>query len=554
MSERLQEALVRIYGQQGEPVGAGVLVDMQHTLTCAHVINEACGFPHDNPPSPQGTVTLDFPLLPLSQRQEARVVMWQPVAQDGSGDIAGLEILSTPPPAAQPAHFIDQPELWNVDFRILGFPTGHDTGIFSHGRILGSLANGHVQLEAVGEFRILPGFSDSPVWSEAAKGVVGILVAAETNRQAKAGFMIPSALLRQAWEKISCRDQLPLPKPELLPTVGGAVAPSSPFYIERQADRWVSQLIQQNGVTLAILGPRQIGKSSLLARLITQAKALGTQVAYLNFQSSFDETNFQDSAAFYKLFFGMLSEELGLKDETESPERWNLRRPNNTNGTRYLTHYLLREISQPLMLAFDEVDRLYLAPFCSDFFGMLRGWHNDRQARPELERLDLVLVASTETNAFIKDLNQSPFNVATRLALEDFSHDQIRRLNHLHGNCLNSEALAQLYALVNGHPYLVRQALHCVATGQLQVVQLFANALHTDDAAPFAEHLRHYELILQRHLDWRQGFRQILRQRTRPESEIYYPLRLLGLVRDTGQGAEARNQLYEQFFRQRLDV
>src|SRR5687768_7582280 len=118
MSERLQEALVRIYGQQGEPVGAGVLVAMQYILTCAHVVNEACGFPHGNLPSPQGTVMLDFPLLPLPQRQEARVVLWQPGTQDGSGDIAGLELLSTLPPAAQPTQFVDQPELWDVDFRI----------------------------------------------------------------------------------------------------------------------------------------------------------------------------------------------------------------------------------------------------------------------------------------------------------------------------------------------------------------------------------------------------------------------------------------------------
>src|SRR5262245_49588782 len=100
MLERLQGALIRIYGPQDEPIGAGVLVTDRHILSCAHVINEACGFPHDNSQLPQEVVTLDFPLLPSSQRQEARTVLWQPIAQDGTGDLAGLELLSSLPPAA----------------------------------------------------------------------------------------------------------------------------------------------------------------------------------------------------------------------------------------------------------------------------------------------------------------------------------------------------------------------------------------------------------------------------------------------------------------------
>ncbi len=213
MTERLKKALVRIYGQQRAPVGAGILVTDRHVLSCAHVVNEALGLPHEHQLQPHDLVALDFPLLQPQQRQEARVVLWHPVTEGSAGDITGLELLTAPPLAAAPAQFVDQPELWDTDFRMMGFPAGHDPGVHIKGRILGELANGYVQLEAERAYPIRPGCSGSPVWSEVAQGIVGIVVTAESNRQVNAGFMIPTAVLRRAWEQVSCRDHLPPPKP-----------------------------------------------------------------------------------------------------------------------------------------------------------------------------------------------------------------------------------------------------------------------------------------------------------------------------------------------------
>ncbi|WP_165742188.1 hypothetical protein [Candidatus Thiosymbion oneisti] len=38
------------------------------------------------------------------------------------------------------------------------------------GKILAGRAGGHIQLEAEGEYRFLPGFSGTPVWSQDARG------------------------------------------------------------------------------------------------------------------------------------------------------------------------------------------------------------------------------------------------------------------------------------------------------------------------------------------------------------------------------------------------
>jgi len=123
-----------------------------------------------------------------------------------------------------------------------------------------------------------------------------------------------------------------------------------------------------------------------------------------------------------------------------------------------LRKHILAKIEAPLVLAMDEVSRCYDADFRSDFFGMLRSWHNDRAIKPEFRRLDLVLVIATETNALITDLNQSPFNVAETVTLSDFDPDQVGELNRLHSNCLTGEQLDAPQGLLRGHPYLTRAA------------------------------------------------------------------------------------------------
>jgi len=116
--------------------------------------------------------------------------------------------------------------------------------VLSLGKILAGRADDYVQLEATGEYKILSGFSDAPVWSRDACGVVGIMVVAETNRNIKADWMIPTAQLARAWDKIPREKQLPRPREIAIPMVGGAVEPTSPFYIVRNSDRAAGDLIQ----------------------------------------------------------------------------------------------------------------------------------------------------------------------------------------------------------------------------------------------------------------------------------------------------------------------
>ena len=107
--------------------------------------------------------------------------------------------------------------------------------------------------------------------------------------------------------------------------------------------------------------------------------------------------------------------------------------PNNIQRcSRYVERYVLKEVKSPVVFALDEVDSIIESPFRSDFFAMLRTWHNNRASREIWQQMDLVLATSTEPYQLVQNLNQSPFNVGEVIELADFTSEQIAKLNELH--------------------------------------------------------------------------------------------------------------------------
>src|SRR2546421_3026314 len=96
MSIQLEASLARIFTTDGAVVGTGFLVEGATILTCAHVIAVALGIP-DDASIPEMPVSLDFPLVTSGYRVTAHVIFWQPVQDDGGGDIAVLRLKSSPP-------------------------------------------------------------------------------------------------------------------------------------------------------------------------------------------------------------------------------------------------------------------------------------------------------------------------------------------------------------------------------------------------------------------------------------------------------------------------
>lgn len=325
----------------------------------------------------------------------------------------------------------------------------------------------------------------------------------------------------------------------------GTMDPSSPFYIQRTADKIALAKIHEGGVIITIKGPRQVGKSSLLIRISDLARNSGKRVAFLDFQL-FDQQAFRDSDVFFRQFCVLIAESLGI-DSGNLDRFWNSPLQNAHRCSRFVQHSL-EELGVPVLLAMDEVDSLFDTDFRTSFFSMLRAWHNNRAQYDIWNQLDMALVTSTEPYFFIANLNQSPFNVGEVISLEDFTPDEVAELDRRHGSLLLARQRNELMTLSGGHPYIVRLALYLVASERLSVDKLFSTA--TAPNGPFDDHLRRQLYLVRGKEKMVDALRQVMRYHRCDDEEVLFRLQGAGLVRRVGKEVVMRCQLYEEFFKE----
>ena len=337
----------------------------------------------------------------------------------------------------------------------------------------------------------------------------------------------------------------------------GTVRPGSPFYVQRQADEDLLEQILGEGTTTAVKGPRQYGKSSLLARAHKAAKAKGLRSLYLDFQLvGPEQLESLESLLFY--LAGRFAR--GLRAPRPPEDLWNPHLGGIENLTDYLGAAILPEsevprggdANGPILILLDEVDAIFDRPYKRHFFGMIRGWHNQRAIEDEWVRLNLVLSHSTEPQLWIDDINQSPFNVARAIRMEPFDRQQVTDLNARHGRPLRSAAEVEgLLQLVGGHPYLVRQALYAMASRGWRLAQLEDEALA--DNGPFGDHLRLFLWRLRHNAELVDALGEAIHAGEIRQELAFERLRAAGLIRGaTRSEARPSFDLYERYFRRHL--
>lgn len=334
-----------------------------------------------------------------------------------------------------------------------------------------------------------------------------------------------------------------------LETPEGTMDSESKLYIKRDADNIASNVIKKQGVTITIKGPRQMGKSSLLGYISSIAKKKKKRVIYLDFQL-IEKRVLINEDLFYPFFCRWIGSEAGLVDNVQTYWEKSPLSGNIKLCTDYVKSQILGQLKYSLVLAMDEVERMFDTSYRSDFFGMLRAWHNKRANDNAWKGLDLALVTSTEPYEFITDLNQSPFNVGEVIELHDFTFPQVVDLNARHGKPLNASDIHLLVDLLNGHPYLTRKALYLIATKQYSPTRLFSTAI--DDNGPFGDHLRSHLFRLSSDEVLLDSFREIVLLNKSSNKNALFRLRGAGLVKIDGDVVLPRNKLYSEYFSKSL--
>jgi hypothetical protein len=332
----------------------------------------------------------------------------------------------------------------------------------------------------------------------------------------------------------------------------GVVKRSDPFYIERASDLMLRRaLMKRDGRTITIRAGRQTGKTSLLMRAMQQLKEAGTTCVFVDLQAV-DDTTLASGESFLRYLALRVVKELhldiGAIDTFWRQEMFTVQDRMND----LLNDYVLAESRGSIALCIDEADRLLQRTYADNFFGLLRSWHNRRDLEPDWERLDLLLVISTEPSLLIKDTTQSPFNVGTRLKLTDFDTQQVAELNQRYRAPLSDAQIGELYDFLGGHPYLTRRALYTLVTGIATWDQLIADGIQPD--SPFHDHLKYYYLLVSGDNDLRDDLRTILLHGECADDAAYNRLFSAGLLRSGDRHhCTFRARLYEEFFRDKLD-
>jgi hypothetical protein len=323
---------------------------------------------------------------------------------------------------------------------------------------------------------------------------------------------------------------------------------SSPFYMERppiEADCY--RAIVQPSALIRIKAPRQMGKSSLMARILNHARENGDRTVSLSFQEA-DGDIFAELTGFLQWFCATIADALSLPDQLE--QHWSGPLGSKQKCSKYLANYLLPTLSGPLTLGLDEVDLVFQYPkIAEDFFALLRAWHEKRND-PIWQRLRLIITHSKEVYVPLK-INQSPFNVGLAKDLPEFTPSQVSELAARHSLTLGND-LTTLMTMLGGHPYLVRVALYHLATERYALPELLAIA--PTEEGPYAEHLRRHLQNLEESPDLLAAMRTVLQSQepAKVGSKAAFRLQSMGVVKFRQNRIEPLCDLYRIAFREHL--
>ncbi|MBE9128830.1 MULTISPECIES: AAA-like domain-containing protein [unclassified Coleofasciculus] len=336
-----------------------------------------------------------------------------------------------------------------------------------------------------------------------------------------------------------------------LPEVpSGQVPLDSPFYIQRPPiEQRCYDTILQPGALIRIHSPQQMGKTSLMARILHQARVQSYRTVTLSLHLA-EKSVFTSLDRFLQWFCASVGKSLGLPNQLA--DYWDDILGSNASSTDYFENYLLAELNSPIVIGLDELDILFQYPdIASDFFSLLRTWHEiaryGNSCSAIWQKLRVVVVYSTDVDV-PSSRNRSPFNIGLLIKLPEFTREQVHELAQRRGLNWNASQVEQLMSLVGGHPYLIHKALYHIGHQDVTLEHLLPQ--YVKKGRIYGEYLRQQLANLQQHPQLYEAFAQVASSPTPIELERVQALKLhsMGLVHLQGSQVMPSCNLYRHYF------
>ncbi|WP_427157978.1 AAA-like domain-containing protein [Aliinostoc sp. HNIBRCY26] len=352
------------------------------------------------------------------------------------------------------------------------------------------------------------------------------------------------------------------PQLRLLTPPGGQMPLDSFLYIDRPIlESLCYEGIQQPGALLNIRAPKQMGKTSLMTRILAYASSLGDRTVCVNLQLVNHEI-LQNLDRFLQWLCTRVSKQLGLPNGIVN--FWDNSLGSKSNTTDYFEDVILSNLvrgeparnNRPLVIAFDELNHLFTYPdIASEFLQVLRTWTEQaKQGNANTnpwQKLRLVTVHSTQT-LMPPSIDPSLLNTGLVIELPEFTFTQVQDLANRCEQEISEPQIQHLMTLLGGHPYRLQLAFYYLQQQRISLEELLENS---DIASTiYVDHLEQQWWNLQRYPDLLPLFTEIVSQLSPVDCELVQGLQLckMGLVHLHGFKASLACELFRPFFCDRL--